>query len=131
MFVSLAVEGSEACSNGLGFDSLTVSMFCSGSESETALPSGEVFAVISPVEEPLQIRPDVACRVVPKGSFFARSMMVVQIEAIYAKFSGAQTLARDIILDKMNAKSSSSAMGWIPQTRKYSSTFRSLLEDLG
>jgi hypothetical protein len=39
MFVSLAVKGSEACSNGLGFDSLTVSMFCSGSLSETALCS--------------------------------------------------------------------------------------------
>jgi hypothetical protein len=30
--------------------------------------AGEVFAVITPGEEPLQIRPDVAYRVVPKGS---------------------------------------------------------------
>jgi hypothetical protein len=91
-------------------------------------PSGEVFAVITPGEEPLHIRPDVACRVVPKGSSLALSMMVKQLEAIYATFSEAQKLAR-YILDKMNTKSSSSsAIGWIPQTRKYSSTFRSFLD---
>jgi hypothetical protein len=90
-------------------------------------PSGEVFAVITPGEEPLQIRPDVACRVVPKGSTLARSMMVVLIEARYATFSDAQTQARDI-LDKMNAKTSSSAMGWIFHTKKYSSTFKSFLD---
>jgi hypothetical protein len=33
------IEGSEACNNGLGFNSLTVSMFCSGSLRETALCS--------------------------------------------------------------------------------------------
>jgi hypothetical protein len=49
------------------------------------------------------------------------SMMVIQIEAVYATFSDAQTLAR-YILDKMNAQTSSSSMGWIPQTRRYSST---------
>jgi hypothetical protein len=54
-------------------------------------------------------------------------MMVIQIEAVYATFSDAQTLAR-YILDIMNAKSSSSAMGWIPQTKKYSSKFRSFLD---
>jgi hypothetical protein len=52
-------------------------------------PSGEVFAVITPGEESLQIRPDVACRVVPKGSSLALAMMVIQIEAAYATFSGA------------------------------------------
>jgi hypothetical protein len=57
-------------------------------------PSGEVFAVITPGEEPLQVRPDVACRVVPKGSALAMSMMVIRIEAVYATFSDAQTLAK-------------------------------------
>jgi hypothetical protein len=91
---------------------------------------GEVFAVITPGDEPLQIRPDVACRVVPKGSPLARAMMVIQMGATHATFSAdAQTLARDI-LDKMNAKSSSSSgMGWIFQARKkYSLTFRSFLD---
>jgi hypothetical protein len=41
----------------------------------------------------LQVRPDVACRVVPKRSALAMSMMVIQIEAVYATFSDAQTLA--------------------------------------
>jgi hypothetical protein len=54
-------------------------------------------------------------------------MMVAQIEAKYATFSDAQTLAQDI-LDKMNAKTSSSAMGWIFHTKKYSSTFKSFLD---
>jgi hypothetical protein len=54
-------------------------------------------------------------------------MMVVQREAKYATFFDAQTLARDI-LDKMNAKTSSSAMGWIFHTKKYSSTFKSFLD---
>jgi hypothetical protein len=71
-------------------------------------PAGEVFAVITPGEE----RPDVACRVVPKGSALAMSMMVIRIEAVYATFSDAQTLAR-YILDLMKAKTSSSLMGWI------------------
>jgi hypothetical protein len=44
--------------------------------------------------EVLQVRPDVACRVVPKGSALAMSMMVIRIEAVYATFSDAQTLAR-------------------------------------
>jgi hypothetical protein len=80
-----------------------------------------------PGDEPLQVRPDVACRVVPKGSAFAMSMMVIQIEAVYATFSDAQTLAK-YILDRMNAKTSSSSMGWIPRTRKYNSTFKSFLD---
>jgi hypothetical protein len=54
-------------------------------------------------------------------------MMVIQIEAVYATFSDAQKLARYII-DTTNAKTSSSSMGWIPQTRRYSSTFRSFLD---
>jgi hypothetical protein len=95
---------------------------------ESKPPAGEVFAVITCGEKPLQIRPDVACRVVPKGSALPMSMMVIQIEAVYATFSdAAQTLVR-YILDKMNAKTSSSSMGWIPQTRRYSSTFRSFLD---
>jgi hypothetical protein len=95
---------------------------------ESKPPAGEVFAVITPgEEEPLQVRPDVACRVVPKGSALAMSMMVIRIEAVYATFSDPQTLAR-YILDTMNAKTSSSSMGWIPQTRKYSSTFKSFLD---
>jgi hypothetical protein len=53
--------------------------------------------------------------------------MVVRIEAVYATFSDAQTLAR-YILDTMNAKTLSSSMGWIPRTRKYSSTFKSFLD---
>jgi hypothetical protein len=83
--------------------------------------------LITPGDEPLQVRPDVACRVVPKGSAFAMSMMVIQIEAVYATFSDAQTLAK-YILDRMNAKTSSSSMGWIPRTRKYNSTFKSFLD---
>jgi hypothetical protein len=88
-----------------------------------------VFAVITPGEEPLQVRPDVACRVVPKGSALAMSMMVIiRIEAVYATFSDAQTLAR-YILDIMNAnKTSSSSMGCISRTRKYNSTFKSFLD---
>jgi hypothetical protein len=54
--------------------------------------------------------------------------MVIRIEAVYATFSDAQTLAK-YILDIMNAKTSSSSMGWIAQTRKYSSTFRSFLDN--
>jgi hypothetical protein len=37
----------------------------------------------------------------PKGSALAMSMMVIRIEAVYATFSDAQTLARYIILDTM------------------------------
>jgi hypothetical protein len=91
-------------------------------------PSGrEVFAVITPGDEPLQVRPDVACRVIPKGSALATSMMVIRIEAVYATFSDAQTLAK-YTLDLMNARTSSSSMGWISRTRKYSSTFKSFLD---
>jgi hypothetical protein len=55
------------------------------------------------------------------------SMMVTRIEAVYATFSDAQTLAR-YFPDTMNAKTLSSSMGWIPPTRKYSSTFKSFLD---
>jgi hypothetical protein len=82
---------------------------------ESKPPAGEVFAVITPGEgplqvQPLQVRPDPACcrRVVPKGSALAMSMMVIRIEAVYATFSDAQTLTR-YILDTMNAKTSSSS----------------------
>jgi hypothetical protein len=86
----------------LSWESLEVHGFNTAVRDDASKPSsGEVFAVITPREEPLQIRPDVACRVVTKGSTLARSMMVVQIEARYATFS------RDI-LDKLNAKTSSS-----------------------
>jgi hypothetical protein len=95
---------------------------------ESKPPAGKLFAVITPGEEPLQVRPDVACRVIPKRSALTMSMMVIQIEAVYATFSDAQTLARYILDNKMNAKTSSSAMGWIPRTRKYSSTFKSFLD---
>jgi hypothetical protein len=54
-------------------------------------------------------------------------MMVIRIEAVYATFSDAQTLAK-YILDIMNAKTSSSSMGWISRTRKYTSTFKSFLD---
>jgi hypothetical protein len=49
---------------------------------ESKPPAGEVFAVITHGEEPLQqVRPDDACRVVPKRSALAMSMMAIQIEA--------------------------------------------------
>jgi hypothetical protein len=65
----------------------------------------------------------------PKGSALAMSMMVIRIEAVYATFSDAQTLARYILDLMMNGKTSSSSMGWIPRTRKYSSsTFKSFLD---
>jgi hypothetical protein len=94
---------------------------------ESKPPAGEVFAVITPGEEPLQVRPDVICRVVPQRSALVMSMMVIRIKAVYATFSDAQTLAT-YIFDIMNAKTSSSSMGWIPQTRKYSSAFRRFLD---
>jgi hypothetical protein len=90
-------------------------------------PAGEVFAVITPGDEPLQVRPDVACRVIPKGSGLAYAMMVTRMEAEYATFSDAQTLARYII-GLMNARTSSSSMGWISRERKYIPTLKSFLD---
>jgi hypothetical protein len=66
----------------LSWESLDIHGFNTSSVrgDESKPPAGEVFAVITPGEEPLQVRPDVAGRVVPKGSALAMSMMVVRTD---------------------------------------------------